>query len=234
MSRRFASPIGATVPLSPVTDVLGIFVKAPESGKVKTRLAVAIGADGAADLYRRMAHGIISRSVAPDRYRSAVWFSPATGEAIVQDWLGDLPIDDFVPQPDVGLGTRLLAAFERHRAGGATRVIVIGSDSPELNVALVAEAFEALDRDDVVLGPARDGGFYLLGLRVLVPTLFQDVEWSTPGVFRQVMTNATSLHLRISVLRELRDVDTVADALSFGLLTPLEVFDQESPGAGQA
>ena len=227
--RRVASPIGAKEVMPPVGDVLAIFVKAPESGKVKTRLAAVIGADSAAELYRGMGHRIISGTVAPEQYRTAVWFGPAAGEPIVRQWLDDLPIDEFRPQPDVDLGTRLLAAFETHVNAGATRIVVIGSDIPGLNAAVVAEAFDALERDDLVIGPAHDGGFYLLGLRALAPTLFADVEWSTPGVFRQVMENATAMHLRAAVLRELRDVDTVADALSLGLLTPSQVFNQETP-----
>lgn len=111
----------------------------------------------------------------------------------------------FVKAPQVGkVKTRLAAAYARHFAEGAARIVVIGSDCPRTGLPLVCQAFQALDHDDLVIGPA--------------PELFGHITWSTDAVFRQTMANADALGLRTAVLPELRDVDTVEDARALDLL----------------
>lgn len=199
-------------------DVLVVFVKAPEPGCAKTRLAAAIGPDRAATLYRRMGRGVVEHCVAPERYRTIAWFTPAGVEAAVRTWLGGCGADGFRCQPEGGLGARLSGAFDRHFTEGAQRVVIIGSDCPGVGARLVRRAFQALARADLVIGPALDGGFYLLGLNAPAPGLFRDVQWSTGGVYGQVLENAARLRLSSAVLHELRDVDTLEDALALGLL----------------
>lgn len=199
-------------------DVLGVFVKAPEPGRVKTRLGRIIGARRAATLYRRMGLRVVERCLDPHRYRTMVWFAPVESDAAVRGWLGQLGIDGFLGQAPGGLGARLLGAFAYHFANGAHRVVIIGSDCPGVDAALIRRAFSALEESDLVIGPAQDGGFYLLGLTRRAPGLFRRIEWSTAAVFRQVMRNASVLGRTVAVLRTLRDVDTVEDAQAAGLL----------------
>ena len=202
-------------------DVLGVFVKVPTPGHVKTRLAQSVGADHAAALYRFIGRQVVAQCVDPGGHRTAIWFAPSGGEAGTRAWLEWLGVDDFLSQPDGGLGVRLTATFDHHFAHGARRVVVIGSDCPDVGRELVHRAFAALEQDDLVVGPAVDGGFYLLGLNSPAPELFRDIEWSTDAVYRQTMTNAGRLGLSMAVLPELQDVDTVDDARALGLLPPV-------------
>jgi rSAM/selenodomain-associated transferase 1 len=198
--------------------VLGVFVKAPVAGTVKTRLAAAIGDDRAASLYRRMGRTLVEECVAPDRYRTIAWFAPASGEGAVREWLADCHLDGMQTQPDGGLGVRIAEMFRHHFTEGARRVVVIGSDCPGVGASLLQRAFRELERADLVIGPAVDGGFYLLGLNAPAPGLFEGIAWSTDMVYRQMIDNAARLVLSTAILPELRDVDTVEDARALGLL----------------
>lgn len=206
-------------------DVLGIFVKAPVAGRVKTRLAAAIGAHPAAELYHDLGRRIVAGSIHPQAYRTVVWFTPSQATVAVRSWLWDLAIDEFVPQPRGGLGRRLAATLRRHFQEGAQRVVVIGSDCPGVWRGLVRRAFDALEEADLVIGPAVDGGFYLLGLRAPAPGLFRKIPWSTRVVFDQTLRNARRLGLHMATLSPLRDVDTLADARALGLLEPAELLE---------
>ncbi|HXI20035.1 MAG TPA: TIGR04282 family arsenosugar biosynthesis glycosyltransferase [Gemmatimonadales bacterium] len=201
----------------PPTEILAIFVKAPEPRRVKTRLALEIGPEAAADLYRRLGRGIVARSGSAG-YSTVAWFAPADGGEGVSSWLGGLGVDRFLPQRGAGLGARLAGTFARHFREGAGRVVVVGSDCPDVDEGLVARAFAALGDRDLVLGPTLDGGFYLIGLTARVPGLFRRVAWSTSAVSRRTLENAERLGLRVATLPTLRDIDTVADARALGWL----------------
>jgi rSAM/selenodomain-associated transferase 1 len=201
-----------------VADLLAVFVKAPEPGRVKTRLAHEIGAEEAAALYRRLGRAVVSQCTANDRHRTVVWFAPVEGGAAVRSWLNDLGVADFIAQRSGGLGQRLAGTFGRHFRAGARRVVVIGSDCPDVDRSVVQGAFAALEHSDLVLGPSEDGGFYLIGLAAPAPGLFRRVAWSTPAVFDQTARNAQRLGLSVSTLPVLRDIDTVADAQVLGWL----------------
>jgi rSAM/selenodomain-associated transferase 1 len=209
-------------------DVLGVFVKAPDAGAVKTRLAADIGAEQAAALYRRMGRTLVTECVAPGRHRTFAWFAPASRVAAVLEWLEHCGLDGLRCQSGGGLGVRLTTAFDHHFREGARRVVVIGSDCPEVGVSLVERAFRALERHDLVIGPAMDGGYYLVGLKAPAPGLFQDIAWSTDAVYRQTLDHAARLGLSTAVLERLRDVDTVEDARALGLISPDAESQEES------
>ncbi len=205
-------------PRPPPPDVLGVFVRLPEPGRVKTRLARAIGDQQAAALYARLAHQTVQRTSAPAHYATAIWYDPPRAGRAVRAWLGDLAIAAFHPQRGRGLGERLRAAFDTHFRAGARRVVLVGSDCPELDRADVATALHALRRHDLVLGPAEDGGYYLIGLRAPAPELFQHVAWSTAAVLEQTRRRARQLGLRAATLPARRDIDTLQDAQALGWL----------------
>lgn len=198
---------------------LAVFVRAPVAGRVKTRLATALGSVAAAAIYRRMGRRVVAGCVYRDRYRTVVWFSPSRAGSQVRSWLGGLGVDQFLAQRSGGLGIRLAAVFERHFRKGADRVVVIGSDCPAVGYPIIARALLALDKGDVVLGPALDGGFYLLGLKAPCPALLSDIAWSTPAVFNQTLANAAALGLDVALLPVLRDVDTIVDARALNLVS---------------
>ena len=128
-------------------------------------------------------------------------------------WLRGPRVSSFRPQVNGDLGCRLQAAFASHFAEGAARVVVIGSDCQ-----IVVQAFRALEHCDVVLGPALDGGYYLLGLKGPHPSLFDAIPWSSARVLAATEARARTLSLATSRLALLRDVDTLTDARALGLV----------------
>ena len=198
-------------PAAPRRAVL-VFVRAPEAGRVKTRLAAAIGAEGALRVYRRLAAHTLAqvRQLAAEGVEVRVHYTPAGAGAAVREWLGDGPL--YLPQAESDdLGMRMGDAFARAFADGAGRVVIVGSDLPELTTALLHRAFDLLESHPAVLGPARDGGYYLLGLREMVDDIFSDVPWSTPGVLALTLQRLHDAGVEPAILEELPDVDEVGD-----------------------
>ena len=123
-------------------------------------------------------------------------------------------METWLPQRGEDLGARMAAAFDDAFRRGARRTAIIGTDAPSVSRERVIEAFEALDGHDVAIGPASDGGYYLLALGSPQPELFQGIAWSTPSVLAQTLERAAALRLRVRLLKPLTDVDTLADLRS--------------------
>jgi uncharacterized protein len=151
--------------------------------------------------------------------RVRVHHTPADAGDAVRAWLGAGPA--YLPQADGDLGRRMEDAFARAFADGAERVVIVGSDLPELSASLLRRAFDALDVHPAVLGPARDGGYYLLGLRRMVPGIFDGIAWSTPDVLAATLARFRAADVAPAMLDELADVDEVQD-LPEGWLAELE------------
>lgn len=188
-------------------DKLVVFIKAPRPGMVKTRLAASIGVDAACAAYRSLAETVLARVSAIDGLE--LRYTPEDAYPDVSPWLQ--PSWTAAPQGSGDLGERLIRAFDDSFASGAERVVIIGSDCPDLETADVRDAWRALLAHDVVLGPAVDGGYWLVGLRRGAPTLFRGIAWSSSAVLKQTLQRAAAAHLRVHLLRMLRDVDTVED-----------------------
>ena len=185
-------------------EKLIVFVKAPRPGAVKTRLAKAIGAPAAGAAYRQLVETLLNQLRGLGGVE--VCFSPDDAASEVQHWLKEGWSSS--PQGDGDLGQRLQSAFQRAFHAGAKRVAIIGSDCPSVRVEDIREAWGVLQTHDVVLGPATDGGYWLIGLRQPQPTLFRDVHWSTENVFAETIQRARRAGLSVQLLRELADVDT--------------------------
>ncbi len=186
---------------------LVVFLKAPRPGAVKTRLAEALGPDAACAAYRRLVEALLA-NLAP-LPRAELCFAPVEAAAEIKPWLR--PGWLAVPQVGGDLGERLHAAFAEHFDTDALHVVIIGSDCPDVTAQDIEEAWLALEAHDVVLGPALDGGYWLIGLRAPQPALFTGIPWSTDRVFGETMCRARETGLRVALLRELSDVDTAAD-----------------------
>jgi rSAM/selenodomain-associated transferase 1 len=184
-------------------------MKAPRPGAVKTRLAARIGAAAAAAVYRALAEEA-ARQTAPrgGEYERIFFHAPADAGPEMADWL---PGESWRPQCDGDLGTRMAAAFGEAFGRGARRAAIVGTDVPELSAARIREALAALQDHELVVGPARDGGYYLIALSQPAPDLFAGVPWSTPAVLQATLERAGSLGLRTRLLSPLRDVDTLED-----------------------
>lgn len=185
-----------------------VFAKAPRPGTVKTRLACSVGDEAATDIYRRMGRMVVDQ-LAGARVDIAVCYTPRSAEEDVRAWLGDAP-DRYWPQPDGDLGRKMRDMFDR-AFQVVDRVAVIGTDAPSVNAGTIDRALDALDSADVVLGPATDGGYYLLALRAPTPALFADVPWSTDTVLRDTAARATESGARVTYLEVESDIDTSDD-----------------------
>ena len=185
-----------------------VFAKAPRPGRVKTRLAADLGAQEAARVYRRLGRRVLD-AVREGPYRTLVYYDPPDAEAEMRDWLGGESLE-FRPQTEGDLGERMVRAFEE-ALRDADRACIMGTDVPALRAALVVQALERLESADVVLGPAEDGGYYLMALSRPHPEIFRDVPWSTADVLGATLERTRRAGLRESLLPVLKDVDTAAD-----------------------
>lgn len=195
---------------------LGVFAKRPRPGCVKTRLAESIGAPAAAELYGAFLADVLDRfrdagdrrilgfanegDDEDDRENDAAYF-----ELLCR---GDY---ELWAQPEEDLGGRMAAFFGSAFDGGASRVVLIGSDSPTLPREFVERAFDALAGRDCVLGPATDGGYVLVGLREPRPALFEGIAWSGPQVLRQTVQRCTDSGASLHLLPAWYDVDSAVD-----------------------
>lgn len=192
-------------------ECLIIFTRYPEAGKTKTRLIPVLGAEGAARLQRQMTEQKLAEVDKLQFFYSLsveVHFAGGT-EQLMQEWLGSNRV--YRQQSEGDIGCRMASAFQASFVAGVNAVVLIGTDCPDLNDQLIAEAFQALCQHDLVLGPALDGGYYLIGLRRLVPELFTGIPWSTDEVLPQTLKIAQQLELAVAQLPLLSDVDRPED-----------------------
>ena len=194
-------------------DTLIAFAKVPRPGRVKTRLAAAIGDIEAAAVYRAMGRRVLD-GVRGGEYRLVAYIDPADELAAAREWLGAAGVE-FRPQEGDDLGARLASAFRREFVR-AQRVCAIGTDAPAVDRRVVERAFSELSTNDLVLGPALDGGYYLIGATDYWPELFRGVPWSTEDVMTATLTRARALELRTATLEPLPDIDTVEDLVRAG------------------
>lgn len=182
-----------------------VFVKAPAPGRVKTRLCPPFTPEQAAALYRAFAADSLSAAESVVGAGAVVAYEPH------EDWPDPswlrTPPPEWFPQEGADLGARLAAATGKAFVDGADRVVVIGSDAPHIPPQLIEEAFGRLATAPLVLGPARDGGYYLVGLREPAPSLFDDIPWSGPDVLKATLARAAELHWTAHLLDALEDVD---------------------------
>ncbi|AMR27457.1 hypothetical protein A0257_10355 [Hymenobacter psoromatis] len=178
----------------------------PVLGQGKTRLASTIGPAAALTVY----HELLAHTRAATAGVSAtktVWLAGAPTPDAPDYWPGYAQH----PQPAGDLGQRMHTAFATAFAAGATKAVIIGTDCPELTTELLDQAFAQLDAQDVVLGPALDGGYYLLGMKGLISDFCLEKEWSTASVCPATLADAARLGLRVALLSPLADVDTADD-----------------------
>lgn len=192
-------------------QVLIVFLKYPEPGRVKTRLARDIGWKDASLIYSEIAQSVIRKVSRSNDYETLIFFDPPERKEDVRRWLKNTDLT-LLPQEGNPLGERMLDAFERVFSLEATSAVIIGTDCLEVSDKIVLEAFQALRRGvDAVLGPARDGGYYLLGLNKPFPWVFKGIEWGTNLVLSQTIKKIEEKNLRFKLLKTLTDVDTIRD-----------------------
>ncbi len=191
-------------------QLLIIFIRYPEPGKTKTRLIPLLGAEGAAALHRRMAEHSVgwAKRMERDEVSLEVRYEGGT-EDLFRKWLG--PGLSYREQGKGDLGRRMSRAFADGFQSGFERIALVGTDCPGLGETLVRKAFGGLESHEIVLGPALDGGYFLIGLRRQLDPIFENMPWGTSQVLRTTTQTAAALHLRVFLLEPLGDVDRPED-----------------------
>jgi rSAM/selenodomain-associated transferase 1 len=193
-----------------MNGMIGIMAKVPEPGRVKTRLCPPLSLSTAADLALCFLCDTIDRVRRFGASERAIIYTP--------EGAGDLfakIAPDFIPfaQRGADLGARLVSAFEDLFRWRDQPVLIIGTDTPTLPLDIFGQAFDRLadSKTDVVLGPAEDGGYYMIGLRRLHRSLFDRISWSSPRVFRDTVRRAQAAALSVALLPQWFDIDTADD-----------------------
>lgn len=194
-----------------MSNALVIFTRFPVPGQTKTRMMPALGAEGAARLQEAMTGHTILNARVWAASRGAGLSARTTGAEAKRfhQWFGpDLPVVD---QGSGDLGQRMARAVADALDAGATQVVIIGCDAPDLAACHLDDAYAALQTNDAVFGPAEDGGYYLVGLRAPQPALFSGIEWGCDNVMARTRTIAAREGIRWAELGPLNDVDEPAD-----------------------
>ena len=190
--------------LSMNKNLLLIFIRNPKLGKVKTRLAKTVGDETALEIYKFLLQKTreISLKVTSD---TAVYYSVKVRSNDLWD------SENYQKYQQVGedLGIRMLNAFKDSFGAGYKKVMIIGSDLYDLTSENIEKAFTELDDNDVVLGPAQDGGYYLLGMNSLHSNIFRDKNWGTETVRKDTLADLKDK--KVHLLKELNDIDVFED-----------------------
>ena len=185
-------------------EALIIFVRNPVLGKVKTRIAATIGDENALAIYKHLLQYTKQIVSLVDVTKHIFYADELNGNDL---WDGN----EKYLQSGVDLGDRLKNAFNCVFAKGYSKVIIIGSDCFELTPDILNSAFDKLNRSDIVIGPAKDGGYYLLGMGKPNPYLFDNIQWSTNRVLHETIEIMRENNLSFSLLTELNDIDEAKD-----------------------
>ena len=189
------------------------FIKNPEQGKVKTRLASAVGDTMAVKLYKRFLLEMLF-TLNDGTFLFFLCYYPDNALEDLSDWLGDHYL--YMAQKGENLGERMKNGFLEAFSMKFRRVILVGSDIPDLPLDFIEEAFTALQAQDGVIGPSLDGGYYLIGFKnkAFPPRVFDGIRWGTETVFEETMNVLKQEGLTVHTLNPLRDIDTVEDLKS--------------------
>ena len=188
-----------------------VFTKYPIAGRVKTRLVPLLGTEASAKLHRILTeltiHKAVSAKASSDFDIETHFCEGAYG--LMRQWFG--PSFRYRRQAEGDLGQKMLYAFKVAFNEGCKKVVLIGSDIPGLTPQILSQAFQALDDHDAVIGPAIDGGYYLIGTSGFHPTLFHNISWSAFDVFEETVHRLSSLALKTKIAPVLSDLDRPSD-----------------------
>ena len=191
-----------------------VFVKAPQKGKVKTRLSKIVGPEIALNVYKRFAVDLIEtlKNIECD---ITICYHPSHAEPCITRWLGDSYV--YLAQKGKNIGERMANAFIQSFSKGFHSVILVGADIPDLTGKIIDGAFSSLQKYPAVIGPALDGGYYLLGFNsnTFIPDIFENISWGTDRVYEQTLTVFHKKSLQAHLLPTWRDIDTYEDLVCF-------------------
>ncbi len=183
-----------------------IFQKNEVLGKVKTRLAALVGDEKAMEIYKTLLHHthLVIKAIDADHYIFYSDFIPKSVDNLIENY-------NFQVQEGLGLGERMKNAFNLLFQKGYQKVIIIGTDCADIEPRHIESAIQKLNINPIVIGPAEDGGYYLLGMKKFVPGIFDGIDWSTEKVFKQTIGKLESAELNFDTIEMLSDIDRVED-----------------------
>ncbi|MDB5104675.1 MAG: hypothetical protein JWP91_2364 [Fibrobacteres bacterium] len=196
-----------------------IFAKRPERGRCKTRLARGMGEENALIVYEALLQHTV-KIARETPYRKVLMVDPPEATAEAAQWAPGM--DAYLPQASGDLGARMSHAVDAGFARGAKKIVLLGCDCPQISKDSVVSCFSALNRNEVVLGPTDDGGYYLLGLKERRESLFENIPWSTGEVFEKTLNILKIQSLSYISLETFSDVDTLEDFNRVRHLEPLK------------
>ena len=191
-----------------------VFAKNPVPNQVKTRLIPTLSPEQAATLYTAFLTDWCDTLAKLSDVDIIIAYTPPEAEPDLRRLIGDHAI--YIPQMGTDLGERLTSATQWAAEQGYAKILLVGSDSPTLPISYISQAYILLDSRDITIGPCTDGGYYLIGFSVAnvaiaVPFVFEDIAWSTAGVFQQTVTRIRSLEATVGLLPPWYDIDTAED-----------------------
>jgi uncharacterized protein len=191
-----------------------VFVRAPQIGKVKTRLQKTLPPEAVLQIYRCLAQDVID-TVKGCANAIRICFYPSDQKPSVVEWLGQEL--NYFPQIGTNLGERMTNAFVDTFNRGIQQAILVGTDIPDLPGAVIRDAFSATEKGDAAIGPARDGGYYLIGFNRnhFYPSVFKNMRWGKNDVFRKTLAAFQSLGHSPHIVPKWRDIDEYEDLLDF-------------------
>ncbi len=190
--------------------MLIIFLKAPISGLVKTRLSVEFGDIEACNIYKKLAENILT-SAKKSQKDITLYYYPAHGKKIITDWLGKK--NKMRLQEGDDLGDRMKNAFVDTFKNGIEKIVLIGTDIPDLNEMIINKAYKNLDNFDCVIGPSYDGGYYLIGFTKtgFCKDVFNNITWSSNTVLKDTFSVLDMHKIKVALLELKNDIDTPDD-----------------------
>ena len=188
-----------------ILETLIIFIKNPQLGKVKTRLAATVGDENALYIYKQLLHFTQKLSLSLKVSR-ALFYSDELN--LEDDWSNDAFQKNVQEGND--LGARMKNAFQKVFLK-SKKAVIIGSDCAELTSEILQNAFDALEKNEFVIGPAKDGGYYLIGMNYFEPSVFENIEWSTDEVLPKTLEKIKNLGKNVFLLPALSDTDNEED-----------------------
>lgn len=183
-----------------------VFVKNIKLGTVKTRLAKTIGDLGAFEVYTELVK-ITEKATSQISFDKRIYFS---NSVVDYQWSNEFKAIQYGSD----LGERMLNAFKDGFNAGYKKIVLIGSDLPDIDETHITKGIEALSKSDVVFGPAEDGGYYLVGLNKLIPDIFRNKPWSQPHLLYETLKELHKLDIEVSTLETLNDIDTYEDLIT--------------------
>ncbi len=192
-----------------------VFLRVPEKGRVKTRLSVSLDESFVLELYKGFIHDTLA--ILESFQDTFIYFLPPEKEKELRSWLGNKY--HYCLQTGRDLGEKMSNAFKDGFTRGYDRLVLMGTDIPEITETVLLHAFEILETKDAVIGPALDGGYYLIGFKKesFSEKIFHDMNWSTKDVFQETLKAMDRINLKYGRVSELNDVDTPEELKALAL-----------------